>query len=116
FLCVSGLMLAGCSPARRDHVFQLKEPPEMLTEELAMEKARATMSKEGYDLQQWHLIKIDSSTGLRPSKAPNGTPDLYFERFRPTWGRFHFRNGTQSRTVQVGLEGDRVVCNVVQLP
>lgn len=88
----------------------------MLTEELAMDRARVAMSKEGYDLQQWHLIKIDSSTGLRPSKAPDGTPDVYFERFSPTWGRFHFSSGRQSRAVQVSLNGDRIVCKVVQLP
>jgi len=94
----------------------MKEAPKMLTEELAMDKARETMSKEGYDLEEWHLIKIDTSIGLRPSKAPNGTPDIYFERFGPTWGRFHFRKGAQSRAVQVSLQGDRLICNVVQLP
>ena len=97
FLCVCIVMLSGCSrPAT--YVFQLKEAPKMLSEELAREKARESMVKAGFDLEQWR----------------GGTA---FEQFGQTnWGRFHFTNGRQSRCVQVRLERDRLICEVVQLP
>ena len=80
----------------------------MLTKELAVAKATETFQKEGYKMDQWQLTRA----GTPPSEAPDGTPDKYFDRFsfRPTEGRVSFTNGKRYRTVQVGLEGDRVVC------
>ena len=100
FLCMCALMLSGCLGLDTTYVFQLKETPKMLSEELAREKAREAMSKAGFDLKQWDLRK--------------GTA---FEQFGQTnWGRFHFTDGRHSRCVQVRLEGDRLICEVVQLP
>ena len=97
FICV--LMLSGCSWSAT-YVFQLKETPKMLSEELAREKARESMSKAGFDLKQWDVRK--------------GTA---FEQFgQSKWGRLHFTDGRHSRCVQVRLEGDRLICEVVQLP
>lgn len=80
----------------------------MLTEELAIEDARETFVEEGYSLEQWRLTRAD----YPQSKAPDGTPDNYFVRFsfRPTEGRVHFTDGKHYRTVEVRLEGDRLVC------
>ena len=80
----------------------------MLTEKLAIEKAKETLAKEGYDLKEWTLYRPD----VGPSKAPDGTPDTYFTRFsfRPTEGRVHFTNGKKRREVQVRLEGNRIIC------
>ncbi len=92
----------------QQYVYELKETPTMLTEELALAKARATLAKEGYELEQWHVTRAD----MPPSQAPDGTPDKYFDRFsfRPTQGRVHFTDGKEYRAVEVHLEGNRVVC------
>ena len=107
FVCVA--LLTACGPrSGRHHVFQLKETPQMLTEELAVAKATETFQKEGYKMDQWQLTRA----GTPPSEAPDGTPDKYFDRFsfRPTEGRVSFTDGKQFRTVQICLEGDRLVC------
>ena len=89
-------------------MFQLKDRPILLTEELAIENARETFAEEGYSLEQWRLTRVNKP----PSKSPDGAPDTYFDRFgfRPTEGRVHFTDGKRYRTVQVRLEGDRLVC------
>ena len=71
----------------------------MLSEELVMDKARETMSKEGYDLNRWHPIKVASEDGHRPSTAPDGTPDIYFERGfeQPNHGSVDFTDGKDYR-------------------
>ena len=107
FVCVA--LLTACGPREgARHVFQLKEAPRMLTEELAVAKATETFQKEGYKLDQWQLTRA----GNPPSEAPDGTPDQYFDRFsfRPTEGRVSFTNGKRYRTVKVCLEGDQLVC------
>jgi hypothetical protein len=109
-LSIGVIALAGCfGPSEGpQHVFQLKEAPQLLTEELAVAKATETFTKEGYKMEQWQLTRA----GNPPSKAPDGTPDKCFDRFsfRPTEGRVHFTDGKRYRTVQVRLEGDRLVC------
>jgi hypothetical protein len=104
------MALAACMGPHsgRHHLFQLKERPAMLTEALAIEKARETFAQEGYSLDQWQVTRA----GNPPSEAPDGTPDKYFDRFgfRPTEGRVHFTDGKRYRTMQVRLEGDRIVC------
>lgn len=110
FLSLGVFALAGCfGPSEGpQHVYPLKEAPQMLTEELAVEKATETFAKEGYKMKQWQLTRAD----VPPSKAPDGTPDKYFDRFsfRPTEGRVRFTDGKEIRTVNVRLEGDRLVC------
>jgi hypothetical protein len=97
--------------------FHLDQAPALLTEDLAIEKARITLAKEGNELAQWQLTRADHP----PSRAPNGTPDEYFDRFGDPQrgfrnsGRVHFTDGKQSRTVQVSLETNWVVCLMVRL-
>jgi len=93
---------------RKIYHYHLQAAPSMLSEELAVEYARMTFSKEGQKVRQWELTRADNP----PSKAPDGTADKYFDRFsfRPTEGRVHFTNGTQTRTAQVRMEGQWVVC------
>ena len=109
-LVVCAAALAGCVGPRSgsQHVFQLKSYPDTLTEELAIEKARETFAKEGYNLEKWQLTRANNPS----SAAPDGTADKYFDRFgfRPTEGRVHFTDGKRYRTVQVRLEGNRLVC------
>ncbi|NQT38303.1 MAG: hypothetical protein HQ581_12475 [Planctomycetes bacterium] len=88
--------------------YRLPAAPSMLSEEPAIEHARMTFAKEGNRLEEWKLTRADNP----PSEAPDGTADKYFDRFsfRPTEGRVHFTNGKQTRTVQVRLEDQWVVC------
>ena len=83
----------------------------MLSEELVMDKARETMSKEGFDLNRWHPMKV---TEEDRTTAPDGTPDIYFKRIlqHPNHGGVDFTDGKSYRRVQVQLEGDRLICNV----
>ena len=108
--CVCATLLTACLGPRegQHHVFQLREAPQMLTEALAVAKATETFKKEGYKMEQWKLTRAYNP----PSKAPDGTPDTYFDRFsfRPTEGRVSFTDGKHFRTVQVRLEDDRLVC------
>jgi uncharacterized protein (TIGR03067 family) len=96
--------------ARPNNVYHYKLGTEakILSEDLAIEKARQTFAREGYKPEQWQLTRAD----MPPSKAPDGKADKHFDRFnfRPTEGRVYFTDGKQTRTVQVRLEGDWVVC------
>jgi hypothetical protein len=88
--------------------YQLKAAPPFLSEELAIEKARLTLAKEGYRPEQWRLTRAD----MPLIKAPDGTPDKFFCRFgyRPSEGRVYVTDGKQIRTAQVRLEGEWVIC------
>jgi hypothetical protein len=105
------IYIAGPPPSR-EYFYEMKEAPPMLTEKLAMEKARETMSQEGYNLKLWNLKKIDRSKALRPSKAPDDTPDIYFERDGSTSGEFHFTSAGRKRCVRVKLDWNGVICRV----
>lgn len=124
-LFVCAVALTGCfGPGARQHVFQLNETPAMLSEALAIEKAREALSKQGFDLERWQLRNLRKDPRdilIRPSKAPDGTPDIFLERNMrapnwANWGRLHFTDGKRNRCVQVSLQGNRLVCTVVQLP
>lgn len=75
---------------------------------MAIEKAKQTLVKEGYNLNDWQLTRAYNPE----SSAPNGKQDRYFDRFsfQPTAGRVHFTDGHHFRTVQVQLEEKRVIC------
>lgn len=93
---------------RKIYHYRLLAAPSMLSEGLAIEYARMTFAKEGQKVRQWELTRAHNP----PSKAPDGTADRYFDRFSspPTEGRVHFTDGKKTRTVQVRLEGQWVVC------
>ena len=92
-----GLLLGCSNPV---YEFQLKDPPKVLNEDLAIEKARESIAKAGFDPKKWNVV---TGTG--------------FEQFGQThWGRFHFTDGSHDRCVEVRLEGARLRCTIVQLP
>lgn len=98
-LCAGLLLGSGCwrTPT---YVFEIRDVPPRLTEEVALEKAQESMKRAGFDLKLWRLRE---GTG--------------FEQLGQThWGRFHFTDGRKDRCVQVRLESNRIVCEVVQLP
>ncbi len=106
---------AGKQPGKQEprrpekvHYYHLPSPPSMLSEKMAIELAKRTLSYEGYTLAEWELTTADFPMG----KAPDGTPDKYFDRFsfRPTEGRVHFKRGNTIRSVNVHLKGESIEC------
>ena len=95
----------------RKHVYTVKPAPAFLTEELAIAKAWVTLAREGFNTNEWTLVR-----DLRPAKDPDGTPDRYFDRMNfldgRSWprGRVRFRNADLRREFDVRLEGKRVYC------
>jgi hypothetical protein len=116
-LCMSAMMLLGCGGYHsREHVYELSETPQVLTEELAIAKARETMAAEGFDLERWHLQKLQpGSARLRAAFGTNDYLEASFGRTTFTWGRLHFTDGSHGRCVQIRLEGNRVICDIVTL-
>jgi hypothetical protein len=97
------------------YYFPLDKEPPLLSEKLAIEKARIVLTNEGYDAKLWQLTRADDP----PSEAPDGTPDKFFYHFkRPqggsaNQGRVHFTDGKEFRRVQVSLENGWIVCRLV---
>jgi hypothetical protein len=74
------------------HVYELGKQPEALSEELAVAKARETLTRDGLDIASWQEY--------------GGTRQVTSNRVV-----FMFTNGTAStRFVHVELDGSRVVC------
>jgi hypothetical protein len=88
------------------HVYELPEPPRFLTEELAMERARETLTRDGLDVAAWQPVPGDRS------KAPDGHVDQFLSRntTTPNHGSIIFTNSTGTRFVSVELDGKRVIC------
>jgi hypothetical protein len=100
---------AGMAPGPRNiYQYQVQTAPPMLSEEIAIQYARITLTKMGRRMPKWELTRADQP----PSEAPDGTPDKYFDRFsfRPTEGRVHFTDRKEFRTVQVRLDGNWIEC------
>jgi len=90
-----------------EHTFDLSERPAFLTEELALAKARETMTKDGFDLATWQLQRD------RRTSAADGRTDEFAARNTINSNRvvFAFTNGSAStRFVSVQLAGSRVIC------
>ena len=112
-IALTPLVLAGCfigPSSGPEHVFVVEPPPPFLTEELAVAKARETLAKEGYKLNDWQITRTNAPHG----HAPDGTPDKYLRRFGTNYGRLHFKSGKGSREYDVRLESNRVVCSSFQ--
>lgn len=88
------------------HIYELSEQPKFLTEELAMERARETLIRDGLDATAWQPVPDDRS------KAPDGRTDQFLLRntITPNHGSIMFRSSTGTRFVSVELDGRRVVC------
>ena len=96
------------------HVYHLRPAPAFLPDALALEKARETLARDGYDAAAWDPSEEDRSG------APDGTRDRYLSRNadNPNYGTilFHDRTRTQqnpARIVHLELKGDRLECFVV---
>jgi hypothetical protein len=93
------------------YVYTVKPAPAFLTEELAIAKAWVTLAREGFNTNEWSLVR-----DIHPATAPDGTRDRYFDRFSPPdapsspRGRVRFRNAADRREFDVRLEGKRVYC------
>jgi hypothetical protein len=88
------------------HVYELAEQPKFLTEELAIAKARETLTRDGLDIAAWQPVPDDRT------KAPDGRTDEFLSRntITPNHGSIMFTNGTGTRFVSVELDGRRLVC------
>ena len=74
------------------HVYELSEQPRALSEDLALAKARETLTRDGLDIASWQEY--------------GGTREVWSNRVV-----FMFTNAVAStRFVHVELEGSRVVC------
>jgi hypothetical protein len=113
-LLLTAMTLGGCilSTGQRsgpEYVFPLETTPPFLSEKLAVEKARATLAVEGYNVDQWKLTNLGQAGR---GKAPDGTRDRFLVRYQDTYGRVSFANGKLTRTYDVSLQGSRVVCRL----
>ena len=89
------------------HVFELSGPPAFLAEEVALDKARAALARDGFAVQNWHPVP-DGRTS-----APDGRRDVYLARdlAAPSRGSLLFTNARDERFfVHLELDGNRVVC------
>ena len=105
----SGCIISSGQRSGPEYVFPLETTPPFLSEEMAVEKARATLAVEGYNVDQWKLADFGQSGR---GKSPDGKRDRYLVRYQDTYGRISFANGKQHRTYDVSLQGSRVVCRV----
>src|SRR5688572_23630033 len=90
-----------------EHVFELSESPFFLSEEMALAKARDTLTRDGIDLAIWQPQR-DGRTS-----APDGRVDEFAARNTINSNHlvFAFTNGSAStRFVSVELAGSRVIC------
>jgi len=90
-----------------EHVFELSNRPAFLTEELALAKARETLTRDGFDPTIWQPQRDSRTTD------PNGRTDEFAARNTINSNRvvFAFTNGSIStRFVSVELAGSRVIC------
>jgi hypothetical protein len=123
FVCASALFIFVIVPnyhpiPRRvypRHYYELSEQPKFLTEELAIAKARETLTLEGQVVgpDQYDLHPVPDGH----TKAPDGRIDQFLSRnaigpneFSPNRGSIMFTNPSATRYVSVELDGRILVC------
>lgn len=88
--------------SRSIHSFPLTDSPALLTEELALARARDALAADVAEAAGWHPRRSNSTAA----------PDQFMERLDERAGRFIFTNATDSaRIVLVKLDGSRIVCH-----
>jgi hypothetical protein len=105
------------------HIFQLSENPQRLTEELALAKSREALRLDGDDPANWHPVQDPRSylatrgyklaSLFEPSTLEDGQTNefLSFESKRPGCGIVIFVDDHEAlRFVRVGLSGSNVLC------
>ena len=89
--------------------YQLAAAPPFLSEQLALDKAKASLSSVVSDTHLWQPVKFSTAR-----RAPDGTQELYWLRVSATQGSITFSRSDQSNTswvVYVQLSGSNVQCN-----
>jgi hypothetical protein len=112
-LCASALVWAFTfKPSNQpNYVFKyrLAAAPPFLSEHLALEKAKASLSNVVSDAHLWQPMKFSTAR-----RAPDGTQELYWLRVSATQGSITFSRSDQSNiswAVYVQLFGSNVQCN-----
>ncbi len=95
----------------KKYTYKVKPAPLFLSEELALTKAWQTLAREGFNSNEWKVVRTS-----HPATAPDGTQDRYFSRMRfpgqdPARGTVEFRHGDVRRKFDVLLDGDRIICH-----
>lgn len=86
--------------------FRLSSSPNFLSDEIAVEKAQATLAQEGRHVGDWVPVRD------RRTSAPDGTRDSYLVRdVNPNAGYITFKNGEKQLLVMVELRGSLVICH-----
>ncbi len=103
-----------------EHIFQLDQKPQFLTDQLALDMARRTLSLDGFNVSQW-IPYEGSLDGWEPTLAPDGTAYRYIwldKPGNPNYGKIAFRKiGFRDRPrnafldVYVIWENNRVRCH-----
>ena len=105
------------------HLLQLSEKPEHLTQELALTKAREALRLDGEDPANWHPVDdpaaylasrgygLASLFNVSSSRAGQTNELLSLESRRPQCGIVIFVNDHDAlRFVRIGLSGSNVLC------
>ena len=85
------------------HVYELSERPKFLTEELAIQRARETLVRDGLGAAAWHPV---------PDRSSKTDQFLSRNTLNPNHGSIMFTNGAETRFVSVELDGRQVVCQI----
>lgn len=91
------------------HTFRLRDQPDFLSDETALECASLAMSLDGLERAEWKPSEDDRT------EAPDGTPDRYLVRnaLDPNRGFVQFvRPDGATRQVFVQFQDGRVECQV----
>ena len=95
----------------KKYSYRIKPEPQFLSEELAVGKAWQTLAREGFQTNEWKLVRSSNR-----ATAPDGKRDRYFARMRlatqnPARGTVEFKKDTLRRRFDVQLDGSRIVCH-----
>lgn len=95
-----------------EHRFELDGRPAFLSEEVALDMARETLRRDGYDPNRWEPLDDGRTT------APDGRPDRHFARnaLDPNSGYVQFSRSEPwgALTVSLELDGATIVSHVWQ--
>jgi hypothetical protein len=94
----------------KKYSYRVKPEPQFLSEELAVGKAWQTLAREGFQTNEWKLVRSS-----HPATAPDGRRDRYFSRMRlatqnPARGTVEFKKDPLRRRFDVHLDGSRMIC------
>ncbi|MCA9245599.1 MAG: hypothetical protein KDA42_00760 [Planctomycetales bacterium] len=92
------------------HVYHIDDPPDFLTDDLAISTAQKAMEQDGFSGPLWSPIEDDRTA------SPNGSRDTYLVRnaINPNHGYILFWNEQEkrSRIVQIEFDDGRMTCQL----